>query len=120
MLRLLRTLSWRHVQRHRLRTLLTFLGIVLGVGVIVAIALVNRSLTSSFQSTIDQIAGKAVLQVSNGESGIIEAAFPIIRDTPGVRDAAVAVEGFLPVRVGEKARYYEYGFNILANTRVSD
>ena len=42
MLRLLRTLSWRHVQRHRLRTLLTFLGITLGVGVIVAIAVVNR------------------------------------------------------------------------------
>src|SRR5262249_61986439 len=78
MLRLLQTLSWRHVQRHRLRTLLTFLGITLGVGVIVAIAVVNRSLTGSFQSTIEQIAGKAVLQVSNGESGIIETAFPVI------------------------------------------
>ena len=32
MIRLLRTLSWRHVKRHRLRTLLTFLGITLGVG----------------------------------------------------------------------------------------
>ncbi len=120
MLRLLRTLSWRHVQRHRLRTLLTFLGIVLGVGVIVAIALVNRSLTSSFQSTIDQIAGKAVLQVSNGESGIIEAAFPIIRDTPGVRDAAVAVEGFLPVRGAEKERLYVYGVDLLTDTAIRD
>ncbi|HEY6368720.1 MAG TPA: hypothetical protein VI585_28375, partial [Candidatus Binatia bacterium] len=70
MLRLLRTLSWRHLQRHRLRTLLTLLGITLGVGVIIAIAVVNRSLTSSFQRTIEQIAGKAVLQVSNGESGV--------------------------------------------------
>jgi ABC-type antimicrobial peptide transport system permease subunit len=70
MLRLLRTVSWRHLKLHRLRTLLTFLGIVLGVAVIVAIAIVNRSLTTSFQSTIDQIAGKAVLQVANGESGV--------------------------------------------------
>jgi len=84
MLRLLYTLSWRHVQRHGLRTLLTFLGIILGVGVIVAIAMVNRALTGSFQSTIEQIAGKAVLQVSNGESGITESLFPAIRDTPGV------------------------------------
>jgi putative ABC transport system permease protein len=120
MIRLLRTLSWRHVQRHRLRTLLTFLGIVLGVGVIVAIALVNRSLTSSFQSTIDQIAGKAVLQVSNGESGIIEAAFPIIRDTPGVRDAAPAVEGFLPVRGAEKERLYVYGVDLVTDTAIRD
>ena len=63
---------------------------------IVAIAVVNRSLTGSFQSTIEQIAGKAVLQVSNGESGITESAFPVIRDTPGVQDAAAAVEGFCP------------------------
>ena len=58
MLRLLTTVSWRHVKRHRLRTALTFFGIALGVAVIVAIAAVNRSLTTSFQSTIDQIAGK--------------------------------------------------------------
>src|SRR5512143_4359532 len=97
MLRLLRTISWRHVLRHRLRTFLTFFGIVLGVAVIVAIAVVNRSLTTSFESTIDQIAGKAVLQVANGESGIAESLYPVIRDTPGVQDAAAAVESFLPV-----------------------
>jgi len=61
MLRLLNTISWRHVRHHRLRTFLTFLGMALGVAVIVAIALVNRALTTSFQSTIEQIAGKAVL-----------------------------------------------------------
>jgi ABC-type antimicrobial peptide transport system permease subunit len=62
MLALLSSISWRHVKRHRLRTALTFFGIALGVAVIVAIAIVNRSLTTSFESTIDQIAGKAVLQ----------------------------------------------------------
>ncbi|MEK6600477.1 MAG: hypothetical protein AABZ09_01225, partial [Candidatus Binatota bacterium] len=81
MIRLLRFLSWRHLRRHRLRTSLTFMGIVLGVAVIVAIAIVNRTLISSFQRTIELVAGKAVLQVSNGESGIREALFPVIRDT---------------------------------------
>ena len=33
MLRLLNTISWRHARRHRLRTGLTFLGMVLGVAV---------------------------------------------------------------------------------------
>src|SRR5262249_56885711 len=102
MLRLLRLVSWRHVERHRLRTLLTFLGIVLGVAVIVAIALVNRTLSGSFQRTIDLIAGKAVLQVDNGESGFAETLYPIVRDTPGVADAAPAVAGFLPP-VGARA-----------------
>ena len=120
MLRLLQTLSWRHARRHRLRTVLTFFGICLGVSVIIAIAIVNRSLTTSFQRTIDQIAGKAVLQVSNAESGIPESVFPIIRDTPGVQDAAPAVEGFLPVSGREGERLYVYGVDFLTDSAIRE
>src|SRR5687768_13187118 len=119
MLRLLETVSWRHLKLHRLRTFLTFLGIALGVAVIVAIAIVNRSLTTSFQSTIDQIAGKAVLQVANGESGIREDLFPVIRDTPGVKDAAAAVDGFLPVSASAE-RLYVYGVDLLTDFAIRD
>ena len=120
MLPLLRSISWRHVKRHRLRTALTFFGIALGVAVIVAIAVVNRSLTTSFQSTIDQIAGKAVLQVANGESGIAESLYPVIRDTRGVRDAAAAVEGFLPVTGILGERLYVYGVDFLTDFAIRD
>ena len=120
MLRLLTTISWRHVTRHRLRTALTFFGIALGVSVIVAIAIVNRSLVTSFQSTIDQIAGKAVLQVANGESGIAESLYPAIRDTVGVRDAAAVVEGFLPVAAKPGERLYVYGVDLLTDFAVRE
>jgi putative ABC transport system permease protein len=120
MLRLLNTISWRHVTRHRLRTALTFFGIALGVAVIVAIAVVNRSLTTSFQSTIDQIAGKAVLQVANGESGMAESLFPIIRDTAGVKDAAAAVEGFLPLAGMPGERLFVYGVDFLTDSALRD
>ena len=120
MLRLLETVSWRHLKLHRLRTFLTFLGIALGVAVIVAIAIVNRSLTTSFQSTIDQIAGKAVLQVANGESGIREDLFPVIRDTPGVQDAAASVDGFLPVSGAAAERLYIYGVDLLTDFAIRD
>ena len=120
MLRLLSTVSWRHVKRHRLRTGLTFFGIALGVAVIVAIAIVNRSLTTSFQSTIDQIAGKAVLQVANGESGVAESLFPVIRDTAGVLDAAPAVEGFLPVVGAPGERLYVYGVDLLTDFAIRE
>ena len=120
MLGLLRTISWRHASRHRLRTALTFFGIALGVAVIVAIAVVNRSLTSSFQSTIDQIAGKAVLQVANGESGIAEELFRTIRDTPGVKDAAAAVEGFLPVTGVPGERLFVYGVDFLTDSAIRE
>ena len=120
MRRLLTTISWRHVTRHRLRTSLTFFGIALGVGVIVAIAIVNRSLTTSFQSTIAQIAGKAVLQVASGESGVAESLFPAIRDTPGVLDAAPAVEGFLPLAGVAGERLYVYGVDFLTDFAIRD
>ena len=120
MLRLLTSVSWRHAARHRLRTTLTFFGIALGVAVIVAIAMVNRALTTSFQSTIDQIAGKAVLQVANGESGIAESLFPTIRDTLGVRDVAPAVEGFLPVASAPGERLFVYGVDLLTDFAIRD
>jgi putative ABC transport system permease protein len=120
MLGLLSAVSWRHVARHRLRSLLTFFGIALGVAVVVAIAVVNRSLTSSFQSTIDQIAGKAVLQVANGESGVAESLFPLIRDTAGVRDAAPAVEGFLPVAGLPGEHLYVYGVDLLTDFAIRE
>ena len=120
MLRLLRLVSWRHVKRHRLRTLLTFLGVVLGVAVIVAIALVNRTLTGSFQRTIDLIAGKAVLQVENGESGFAETLYPTVRDTAGVADAAAAVEGFLPLVGAKGEKLYIYGVDFLADSSIRE
>jgi putative ABC transport system permease protein len=120
MLRLLRTISWRHVRHHRLRTVLTFLGMALGVAVIVAIALVNRALTTSFQSTIEQIAGKAVLQVSNSESGMSETALALVRDTEGVLDVAAAVDGFLPVSGMPAERLYIYGVDLLTDFTMRD
>ena len=120
MIRLLQLISWRHVRHHRLRTLLTFLGMALGVAVIIAIALVNRALTTSFQSTIEQIAGKAVLQVSNSESGMAEAVLPLVRDTEGVLDVAAAVDGFLPVSGARAERLYIYGVDLLTDFTMRD
>jgi len=120
MLRLLKTISWRHARHHRVRTALTFLGMALGVAVIVAIALVNRTLTTSFQSTIEQIAGRAVLQVTNSESGMAESVFAIVRDTEGVQDAAAAVDGFLPVSGTRAERLYIYGVDLLTDFTMRD
>jgi len=120
MLRLFRYISWRHIRHHRLRTFLTFLGIALGVSVVVAIAIVNRTLSTSFQSTIDKVAGKAVLQVTNGESGVRESLFLVVRDTPGVQDAAAAVENVLPVAGFEGERLYVYGVDFLTDFTIRE
>ncbi|MFQ5916636.1 MAG: FtsX-like permease family protein [Candidatus Binatia bacterium] len=116
MIGLLRFVTFPHVRQHRLRTSLTLVGISLGVAVIVAISIVNRTLVSSFQRTIDLVAGKAVLQVLNAESGFKESLFSVIRDTDGVKDAAPVVRGFLPVVGVEGERLFVYGVDLLTDS----
>ncbi|HEX9879358.1 MAG TPA: FtsX-like permease family protein [Candidatus Binatia bacterium] len=119
-LRLLHSVSIAHLRRHRLRTWLTIAGIALGVAVITSIAIVNRTLNVSFQRTIDLVAGKAVLQVVNAESGIRESLYPVIRDTRGVEDAAPVVQGFLPVAGIPGERLFVYGVDLLTDSFVRD
>ena len=120
MIRLINSLTLPHFKRHQLRTWLTLLGIALGVAVIASISIVNRTLSVSFQQTIDLIAGKAVLQVVNAESGVNESFYPLIRDTVGVKEAAPAVEGFLPVVGFEGERLFVYGVDFLTDFFIRD
>jgi putative ABC transport system permease protein len=90
------------------------------VAVIVAISIVNRTLVSSFQRTIDLVAGKAVLQVLNAESGFKESLFSVIRDTDGVKDAVPVVQGFLPVVGVEGERLFVYGVDLLTDSIMRD
>jgi putative ABC transport system permease protein len=96
------------------------LGIALGVAVITSISIVNRTLTVSFQQTIDLIAGKAVLQVVNAESGVNESLYPLIRDTVGVKEAAPAVSGFLPIVGFKGERLFVYGVDLLTDLFIRD
>ena len=69
---LLRLITWPYIRRHRLRTLLTTVGIVLGVAVFVGMHTANESVLFAFYRTIDRIAGKAELQITAGEGGFPE------------------------------------------------
>lgn len=85
--RLLRTVSIPRLHEHPTRTALTVFGIALGVAVVIAVALVNRSILGSVASTFERIGGRADLQVSAGSSGFAESLFDTIRETPGVAKA---------------------------------
>ncbi len=118
--RLLNSITFSHLKHHRLRTCLTLLGIALGVAVITSISIVNRTLSDSFQRTIDLVAGKAVLQVVNAGSGVRESLYPMIRDTEGVDSAAPVVQGFLPVVGFEGERLFVFGVDLLTDSFIRD
>src|SRR5215470_918923 len=92
MISALALVTWKQWQRHRLRTLLTLLGIALGVAVFFAVRTANVTLLNSFTTTIEKVAGKTTLQVSGGESGFPEAVWEIVKETPGVKIAEPAIE----------------------------
>jgi putative ABC transport system permease protein len=89
---LLRLVTWPYVRRHGLRSLLTTLGIVLGVGVFLGMHTANRSVLFAFHQTVDRIAGKAELQVSSGEIGFPEEILEKVQAISEVRVAVPVIE----------------------------
>lgn len=92
MLTALASVTGRQWRLHKMRTLLTLLGITIGVAVTFAVRTANLTLIGSLASTIERLAGKSTLQVIAGESGFPEEVWEIVRDTPGVRLSAPVIE----------------------------
>ncbi len=89
---LLRLISWPYVRRHLVRTLLTALGIVLGVAVFVGMHTANQSVVYAFHQTVDRVAGATQLQISAGETGFDETVLERVRELPDVRVAVPVIE----------------------------
>ncbi|MBK9315260.1 MAG: ABC transporter permease [Acidobacteria bacterium] len=92
MLPILVEITWKQWRRHRLRTLLTLLGIALGVSVLFAVRTANLTLLASLNVTIEKLAGKATLQIVGNEGGFPESVWETVKDTPGVYVAQPVIE----------------------------
>lgn len=90
--RLLRLLSLPRFREHRVRTFVTLVGIALGIGVLVAVSVVNQSILKSVATTIDDVAGKADLEMTAGASGFDGDLVDRVRGLSGVDKAAVVLE----------------------------
>jgi len=89
---LLRLITWPYVRKHRLRTILTTIGIVLGVAVFVGMHTANQSVLFAFYKTIDRIAGKAELQITAGEGGFPEGVLEQVQAMAEVKVAVPVIE----------------------------
>ena len=89
-MRLLILISWPYLKKHAVRSLLTVVGIVLGVAVFVAMHTANQAVFFAFERTVDRIAGAAQLQVTAGEAGFPEEVLERVQAIPDV-DVAVPV-----------------------------
>jgi putative ABC transport system permease protein len=68
--RVLLLLLTAHVRQWPLRTLLTIVGVALGVSASVAVRTANVDVLRSFEEAVLTVAGPTTLEVSGGETGL--------------------------------------------------
>lgn len=103
-------LGWAHVSTHPGRTLLTTIGVGLGVAATIAVQTANVDVLRSFEQSVLTVAGPVSLEVSAGESGMDERLIASVRDVAGVESARPVVE--VGVRVAQVDGHQE-SFRIL-------
>ncbi|HQV46429.1 MAG TPA: hypothetical protein PL109_08355, partial [Nitrospira sp.] len=65
-------LGWTHLSTHPGRTLLTIIGVGLGVAATIAVQTANVDVLRSFEDSVLAVAGPVTLEVSAGEAGMDE------------------------------------------------
>src|SRR5436853_7264615 len=117
---LLRLLSWPYLRRHLLRWILTLAGIVLGVGLFVAMHTANRSIFSAFDKTVDQIAGATQLQVSAGEFGFDESVLERVQAVPEVGIAVPVIEATVDTKIPGQGNVLILGIDMTSDRSLRD
>ncbi len=116
---LLRTLSLSYFRRHGAKTALTLLGVLVGVATFTAIRGAQGTLVGGIRRTVDRMAGKAQLQVSQ-EGGVPEGLQEVIREVPGVRAQAPVIEQIVVPERGELGSLLVLGVDLLGDREMRD
>ena len=87
--------GYRHQCRHAWQTVLSVLGIALGVAVVMAVGLANQSTSRAFEITMEQISGRVTHQILGGPGGLPESLYRDLRLSHPYLTAAPVVEGMV-------------------------
>jgi putative ABC transport system permease protein len=117
---MVRLISWPYARKHLLRCSLTIVGIVLGVALLVAMRTANESVLSSFNRTVDGIAGKAQLQVSSGEAGFPEEVLERVQAVAEVAVAAPVIEASVDTRIRGEGKLLILGIDFLGDRSLRE
>lgn len=116
---LLRTLSVSYVRRHLMKTLLTLLGVVVGVATFSAIRSAQGTLVKGIRSTVDRVAGKAHLQITM-TGGVPEEVQEKIRILPGIRAISPVIEQIVVPERGELGSLMVIGIDLLGDREMRE
>lgn len=116
---LLRTLSLSYVNRHRAKTVLTMIGVVVGVATFVSMRSAQTAMVRGFRQTVDRVAGKAQLQIT-GQGGVPEEIQEVVRGVAGVRAIAPVIEQVVTPEASRLGSVLVLGVDLLGDREMRD
>ncbi len=113
-----RRFTLRHLQDEPARFVLTLLGIALGIALMVAIRLANGAAISSFQDSIDLMAGKTNLSLSSTGIPLPETLLKDLMDTRRLGQLFPVVEGKMAPEDNPKEFITVLGVDLLKDSEA--
>jgi putative ABC transport system permease protein len=92
LIHLLKNITFRHLRFHKGRTLLSMIGIALGVSVFISVQLAIHTSIESFNASVDHVSGKANLQITSFGRGFSEEVYLKVKKVPGVKAATPVIQ----------------------------
>ncbi|MES2604723.1 MAG: FtsX-like permease family protein, partial [Pseudomonadota bacterium] len=80
--------AWRYARQHYWQTWLSFIGIALGVMMVVAVDLANSSAQRAFDLSVETVSGTLTHQISGGSAAVPDDIFRRVRTELGFRRSA--------------------------------
>ncbi|MBI2190968.1 MAG: FtsX-like permease family protein [Planctomycetes bacterium] len=114
------SLVWRYQRQDGVRVGVTLLGVALGVSVVVAIRLANRSVLESFRDSVDRVAGRANLQIAGDGFPFDERILEQLEWLLPLAEIAPAVTGTVTLRDRPQEVLEILGVDLLRDGRARD
>lgn len=86
------------MNRHRWQSWLTFIGVMLGVTMVVGVDLANSSARRAFSLSLDSIAGSVTHQIIGGPKGIPDSVYTRLRTELAIRSSLPMVIGQVSIK----------------------
>lgn len=120
LLNLVRHISLKHARLQKTQLIMAMSGICLGVAAMVSINLVNRSVFHSFEESINQITGRAELQITGADSGFPEEMLERVQGVTGVEYAVPVIETNANFSGGKERSLMILGIDVLQDHKIRD
>jgi putative ABC transport system permease protein len=92
LIHLLKNITLRHLRHHKGRTILSMIGIALGVAVFISVQTAIHTAIESFNASVDHVSGKANLQITSFGRGFSEEVYLKVKKVPGVKAATPVIQ----------------------------